>query len=141
MIPLTLAGPTMPWPGAGSHADGRFSPLTISPRQLPPRSGQPDQAADILRRRASGAEFAQAGGLRRLREFSPLAIEGQAVVPVGRPRQAEQLLPQPADAGRPEQVLAPHHVGHALQGVVDHYRKMIAVRRLLARQDDIAPGL
>ena len=26
MIPLTLAVPTMPWPGFGSHADGWFSP-------------------------------------------------------------------------------------------------------------------
>ena len=43
-------------------------------------------------------------------------------------------------AGRPEQVLAAHHLGDALQGIVDHDRKMIAGRRLLARQDDIAPS-
>ena len=77
----------------------------------------------------------------RLRELSPRAIEDQAVVPVGRLRQAEQRLQQPMDAGRPEQVLAPHHLGHALQGVVDHHREVIAGRRLLARQDDVAPGL
>ena len=41
----------------------------------------------------------------------------------------------------PEQVLPAHHFGDALQGVVDHDRQMIAGRRLLARQDDVAPGL
>ncbi len=62
-------------------------------------------------------------------------------MPVGRLRQTEQPLQQPMHAGRPEQVLAPHHIGDALQGVVDHHREVIAGRRLLARQDDVAPGL
>jgi hypothetical protein len=63
------------------------------------------------------------------------------VVPVGRLSQSEQLLQQPMQAGRPEQILAPHHLGHALQGVVDGHREVIAGRGLLAREDDVAPGL
>ena len=36
-----------------------------------------------------------------------------------RRRQSEQRLQQPVDAGRPEQIPATHHMGHALQRVVD----------------------
>ncbi len=79
--------------------------------------------------------------LGRFRKLSPGAIADQPVVPVGRLRQAEQRLQQPVDAGRPEQVLAAHHLRHALQGVVDHHREVIAGRRLLAREDEVAPGL
>ena len=61
-------------------------------------------------------------------------------MPIDRLRDTEQLLQQPVHAGRPEQVAAPHHLGDALQGVVDHDGQMIAGRRLLARQDDVAPG-
>ena len=85
-------------------------------------------------------EFAQAGGCGRFRQLLPGIIENETVVPVGGLRQAEQRLQQPMHAGRPEQVLAAHHLRHALQGVVDHHREMIAGRRLLARQDDVAPG-
>ena len=45
------------------------------------------------------------------------------------------------DAGRPEQILAAHHLGDALQRVVNHDREVIAGRRLPAREDDVAPGL
>ena len=62
-------------------------------------------------------------------------------MPIGRLWDTKQLLQQQMHAGRPEQVPAPHHVGDALQGVVDHDGQMIARRRLLARQDDVAPGL
>src|SRR6202158_2682593 len=107
MIPLTLAGPTMPWPGSGSHAEG--VPVSDLPRQPRPQSSQTGQAADVSRRRSSGAKFAQARGLGRLRELSPRSIENEAVVPVGRLRQAEQLLQQPVDAGGAETVLRPDH--------------------------------
>src|SRR5713101_2961030 len=137
MIPLTLAAPTMPWPGWRSHAEG-VSVCGV-PTANPWQSRQVDQAADVGRRRTSGAEFAQAGGLGRLREFPSRSIEDEAVVTVGRLRQAEQLLQQPVDAGRPEQVLTPHHLRHPLQGVVDHHRKVITGWRFLAREDDVAP--
>src|SRR3954453_5008293 len=56
-------------------------------------------------------------------------------------RQTEQLLQQSMDAGRPEQVQTTHHLRHTLPSVIDYDRKMIAGRRFLAREDDIAPGL
>jgi hypothetical protein len=62
MIPLTLAGPTMPWPGSVSHAEGSFSPRE-RPAENRPKLRQADQAADVGRRGAPGAEFAQARGL------------------------------------------------------------------------------
>jgi hypothetical protein len=90
MIPLTLAGPTMPWPGWQSHAEG-VSVCGV-PRANLWQSRQAYQAADVGRRRTSGAEFAQAGRLGRLREFSPCSIEDEAMVTVGRLRQVEELL-------------------------------------------------
>jgi hypothetical protein len=90
MIPLTLAAPTMPWPGWRSHAEG-VSVCGVPTANLW-QSRQADQAADVGRRRTSGAEFAQAGGLGRLREFPPRSIEDEAVVTVGRLRQAKQFL-------------------------------------------------
>ena len=42
---------------------------------------------------------------------------------IDRRRQAEQRLQQAMHAGRPEQVLPAHHMGHALQRVVDHDRR------------------
>jgi len=130
----------MPWPGAVSHAED-----IVSARPDRGKAGdklrQADQMPDIGWRSSHGAEFPKAGRLRRLGEFSPLAIEHEAVVPVGRRRQAEQGLQQPMDAGRPEQVHAPHDLGHALKGIVDHDREVIAGRHLLAREDDVAPGL
>ena len=50
------------------------------------------------------------------------------------------MLQQTVHARRPEQVLAAHDVGDALQRIIDHDRQMIAVRRLLAREDNVAPG-
>src|SRR5579885_708334 len=38
-----------------------------------------------------------------------------------------------------EEVLPAHHVGDALRRIVDHDRKVIAGRRVLARQHDVAP--
>src|SRR6266851_3455991 len=87
MIPLTLAAPTMPWPGWRSHAEG-VSVCGV-PTANPWQSRQADQATDVGRRRTSGAEFAQAGGLGRLREFPPCGIEDEAVVTVSRLRQAK----------------------------------------------------
>ena len=79
--------------------------------------------------------------MRRFRKLMPRRILDEPVMPIGRLRDTKQLLQQQVHAGRPEQVPAPHHVGNALQGVVDHDGQMIARRRLLARQDDVAPGL
>ena len=140
MIPPTLAGPTMPRPGLRESRRSAVFPHAIYPRQAGSPLAEADQAADVGRRRTPGAELAQAGGGGRFRELLPGAVENQPVVPVGRLRQAEQRLQQPMHAGRPEQVLAAHHLGHALQGVVDHHREVIAGRRLLAREDDVAPG-
>jgi hypothetical protein len=75
MIPLTLAVPTMPWPGSGSHAEGCFFKGADGPGHKWPWSGQPDAAPDLGRRHPGGAQFAQPGGLGRLGEFSALTIE------------------------------------------------------------------
>jgi len=40
-----------------------------------------------------------------------------------------------------EEVLAADHIGHPLQGVVDHNREVIAGRRFPARHDDVTPGI
>src|SRR6476661_6435667 len=137
MIPLTLAVPTMPWRGWRSHAEA-VSVCGVPTANLW-QSRQADEAADVGQGRTCGAELTQAGGFGRLREFPPLSIEDEAVVTVGRLRQAQQLLQQPVDAGRPEQVLSPHHLRHPLHGGVDHYREVIAGWRFLAREDDVAP--
>jgi hypothetical protein len=59
------------------------------------------------------------------------------VVVAGR-RQAEQRLEQAVDVGGGEQVAAAHHVGDALRGIVDGDREMVAHRRVLAGEDDVA---
>ena len=128
----------MPWRAARSH-EGRFRAEPV-PRGQPAGQGRP------TRRRMSAGVAPRARSSRipvaadRLRQLPPLAVEHEAVVPVGRLRQAEQMLQQPVHAGRPEQVGAAHHLGDALQGVVDHHREVIAGRRLLAREDDVAPA-
>ena len=53
-------------------------------------------------------------------------------------RQVEQRLEQAVDVGRGEQVAAAHDVGHALGGIVDGDGEMIAGRRVLAGEDDVA---
>ncbi len=53
--------------------------------------------------------------------------------------QAQQSLQQAVDGGCRTQVFAAHHVGHALGGVIDDDREMIAGANLLACNDDIAP--
>src|SRR3954469_2326510 len=100
---------------------------------------QTDQAANIRRRDTLPTQFAQRRGLRRFRELVSRCIFDQTVMPIDRLWDTKQLLQQQVHAGRPEQVPAPHHVGYALQGVVDYNGQMIARRRLLARQDDVAP--
>ena len=86
MIPLTLAVPTMPWRGWRSHAEG-VSVCGVPTANLW-QSGQADQAADVGRGRTCGAEFTQAGGFGRFREFPPCGIEDEPMVTVGRLRQA-----------------------------------------------------
>src|SRR5436190_11803887 len=54
--------------------------------------------------------------------------------------QAQQVLQQAMHARRPEKVLTAHDLGHALEGVIDYDRKMVAGRRLLARQHHVAPS-
>ncbi len=60
---------------------------------------------------------------------------------IGRLRQPEQRLEEPVDTGRPEQILPAHHVGDALQSVVENGGEVIAGRRFLARKHDVAPQL
>src|SRR3954465_13031193 len=103
--------------------------------------GQTDEAANLNRRDTLPAQFAQGGRLRRFRKLGARSLLDEPVMPVGRVWDSKQLLQQSMHAGRPEQVPAPHHVGNALQGVVDHDGQMITRRRLLARNDDVAPGL
>src|SRR6266403_5818582 len=43
------------------------------------------------------------------------------------------------DAGRPEQVLTPHHLRHPLLDGYGDHREVIAGWRFLAREDDVAP--
>ena len=85
-------------------------------------------------------KLAQAGGLRRFRKLAAVGVEDQPVVVIDRRRQIEQRLQHAVHAGRPEQVLAAHHMGDALHRVVEHDREMIAGRRLLAADDHVAPG-
>lgn len=60
------------------------------------------------------------------------------MVPIDGGRQVQQRLKQALDMRRLEQVLAPDHLSHALVGVVDHHRQMIADPQVLARQDHVA---
>ena len=71
----------------------------------------------------------------------PLGIEDQAMVMIKRRRQAEQCVQHTMHAGRLIKVLPAHHMRHALQRVVHYDREMIAGRRILAREHDIAPLL
>src|SRR4051812_19192811 len=96
--------------------------------------GQTDEAANLNRRDTLPAQFAQGGRLRRFRKLMARGILDEPVMPVDRLWDTKQLLQQQMQAGRPEQIPAPHHVGNALQGVVDHNGQMIARGRLLARQ-------
>src|SRR5882757_8100349 len=98
------------------------------------------QPPDIRRSCPGRAQLTQTGGPGRFRELLPRRVRHQPMMTVNRSRQPQQRLQQPVHAGRPEQVPAPHHVRDRLQRVVDHHRQMIAGRRLLTRQDDVAPG-
>ena len=60
---------------------------------------------------------------------------------ISRRRQAEQGLQQPLDMGRLEEVVAADHLGHALQGVVDHDRQVIGHADVLAPQHNVAADL
>ena len=68
-----------------------------------------------------------AAGIRRLKRHGD-----------GRRRQAEQSLEQPVDMGGGEEVAAAHDMGHALRRIVERDGEMIAGRRVLAGEDDIA---
>ena len=57
---------------------------------------------------------------------------------VVRRRQAEQRLEQAVDVGAVEQVAAADDVGDTQSGVVDGDGQMIARRRVLAGEDDVA---
>jgi hypothetical protein len=63
------------------------------------------------------------------------------MVVVERRRQAEQRLQQAVDVGGGVEVAAAHDVRHALGGVVDRHREMVADRRVLAGEHDVAEGL
>src|SRR5215470_10317216 len=68
---------------------------------MPRRAGsiEPGQPADIGRRQASRAQFAQARGGSRFGELLAVGIEEQAVVVVPWRGQAEQCLKQTVHAG------------------------------------------
>src|SRR6516164_10058971 len=78
---------------------------------------QPDHRADLGCADAVCAQRAQRGGARRFRKLLPAGVEDQAVMVVLRRREIQQGLQQPVDAGRPEQILSAHDVGHALARV------------------------
>src|SRR5438067_13833829 len=105
------------------------------------RLWEADQTPDVRRGHAVVAQLAQARRPGRLGKLLTGIIQLQTMMPVVRFRHTEQILQQPVHAGRPEQVRTPHHIGDALQGVIDHDRYMIAGWSFLARQDDIAPRL
>src|ERR1041385_4754315 len=136
MIPPTRPACILPRPGRMSHLSERFG-LAICCG----RSRQADHVPDVGRGGARGAQLAQAGGTGRFRELLPGVVQHQPMVAVDRFRQIQQFLQQAMHRCRREQVEAARHMRDALQRVVDYHRKMIAGRRLLAREDDVAPRL
>ncbi len=58
---------------------------------------------------------------------------------IGGLRQVQQVLQQPVDGGCVEEIHAAHHMGDALQRIVNHNGEMIARRRVGTRQHHIAP--
>ena len=60
---------------------------------------------------------------------------------VARRIESQQLLQQPVDRCRCEEVAPTYDVGDALQRVVYDHRQMVGRRPVLAAQDDIPPGL
>ena len=97
-----------------------------------------DQGGRIDARRAQDGEGRRAVALG---EALAVGVGEQAMMMVERRRQAEQRLEQAVDVGRGEQVAAAHHVGDALRGVVDGDGEMIAGRRVLAGEHDVAEQL
>jgi len=138
-----------PTPHAACHA---WFHQTISPSadvgfaaQRCRRSGA--SQASPARRRMSTGVFSRGPQLtqgRRLRGFGQLAafrVDHQAMMVVVRRMQSKQRLQHAVYAGGCLQVLPAHHMRYAMQRVVDDHREMIAGRRLLAPQHDVAPGL
>src|SRR4029077_15321154 len=100
-------------------AESRSSSISRGLGQQTFNSKQIHKVANFRRRHALGAELAQAGCLGRLRQFLPAAIEDQAMMPVNRLGQPQQLLQQPMYTRRPEEVATPHYLAYALQRVVN----------------------
>src|SRR5581483_9910019 len=100
-----------------------------------------EEAADTGGRHPRRAKLTQAGRPGRFGELVASLVADQAMMAIGRLGQPKQLLQQAVHAGGVEQILAADQFGDALQGVVDHDGEMIAGRRFLAREDDVAPGL
>ena len=124
---------------------GCIAPLYASGERISSRQLRRARSACDQRRRI-GARRAQIGEGRRavaLGEPLAVAVDQQIVVVIVRRRQVEQRLEQPVDVGGGEEVAAAHDVGDALGGVVDRDGEMIAGRRVLAGEDDVAeqPGL
>ncbi|MNV66111.1 hypothetical protein D3C71_1588490 [compost metagenome] len=61
------------------------------------------------------------------------------MVVIGGWRQVQQLLQQPVNGGCVKQIHAAHHMGDALQRVIQHHGEMIARGGVGARQHHIAP--
>ena len=68
--------------------------------------------------------------------FTPFVSDQGVVVPVGN-GQAKQRLEQPVDMACIEEVAAPGHQGHTLQGIVPRNRKMVATGNILAPENDV----
>src|ERR1700689_1994802 len=133
----TMAPPRAPrsqWHGGGTNKTS--VDRLIQDHAL---TAEPDHAPDVLRGGTVGAQIAQALGLRRLRQLAAFGIENEPVMVIDRLRQAEQRLQQAMNTGRPEQILAAHHVADALECVVQRDREVIAGRDFLARDDDVTP--
>ena len=84
---------------------------------------------------------ASVGAPWRLASRRPIGAEKQWVMMIERRRQVEQRLEQAVDVGRGIEIAAAHHVGDALGGIVDGDGEMIAGRRVLAGEHDVAIGV
>ena len=131
------------YPTRAPEWHARATGVTVAFLAYPPQNyGNPTRRRISAGGRACRAQFAQGPWRWSISKAFARRHPGPAG-DAGRPAadSTKQVLQQAMHAGRPEQVLAAHHVGDALQGVVDHDRQMVAGRRLLAREDDVAPGL
>ena len=99
-------------------------------------NGKRARAQCVGQRAAVGARRAQVGERRRavaLGEALAVGADQQRMVVIDAASAGRAAPGAGGGRGRGEQVAAAHHVGHALRGIVDRDREMIAGRRVLAR--------